>query len=201
MSSWYDLFDKHLEKLLGGLDREAALARYGWVADYARQAAQTLSPQALADSPPEAIYSALNALRLPKCQVRMTNLGRMNQAEEVVAGIRALLEKPGDFAAKCRAGKIPQAGTVTLTQILTLARPDRFALRNAPFTRALAKCIPLYTARALDELGYDEYLDVCRELANCAVARMKPLGLEEWARPLRFLLLFALLVCPNGLEE
>ena len=45
----------------------------------------------------------------------MTNLGRVNQASDVVDGIRALLAEPGDFAVKYRAGKIPQAGVVTLT--------------------------------------------------------------------------------------
>ncbi len=194
MPSWSDLFDRHMEKLLSGLDREAFLARYGWVGDYARKAGEILSPAALAAMPPEQIYAALDSLNVPKCQVRMTNLGRMNQAGEVVAGVAALLAKPGDFAEKYRAGKIPQAGKVALSQILCLARPHRFAVRNAPFTRALAKQVPFYNPKALDELGYEEFLDICRELARVVEARLKPLGLAEWAAEHRFLLLYALLV-------
>ena len=194
MKSWSDLFDRHLEGLLAGLDREGFLARYGWVADYAGKAGELLSPSSLAAMPPEKIYAALDSLNVPKCQVRMTNLGRANRADEVVAGVAALLAKPGDFAEKCRAGKIPQAGKVTLSQILCLARPQRFAIRNASFTRGLAKQAPYYSAKALDELGYEEFLDICRELARVAEARLKPIGLAEWAAEHRFLLLYALLI-------
>ncbi len=194
MANWSDPFTKHLERLLSGMDKDSVLARYGWVEEYARTAAEALSPASLASRPPHEIYGILDAIRLPKCQVRMTNLGRVNQASEVVEGIAALLKEPGDFAKKYRAGKIPQAGTVALSQILALARPDRFAVRNAPFTRALAKLIPFYTAKALDELGYEEYLDICRELVRAAVAHFKNFGLGEWAERHRFLLLYALLV-------
>jgi hypothetical protein len=194
MAGWSDLMMRHVDTLLDGMDRDAILARYGWVEEYAGRAGEALSPESLAGTPPEKIYRTLDSIRLPKVQVRMTNLGRMNQAEDVVAGIAALLSEPGDFARKYRAGKIPQAGVVALSQILTLARPDRFAIRNAPFTRALAKLIPLYTAKALDELGYEEYLDMCRELARVAVLAFKNRGLGEWAERYRFLLLYALLV-------
>lgn len=194
MASWTDLFDKYLTGLLAGLDRESFLDSYGWVEDYAERAGVILSKQNLEAMPPHEIYAALDSLNLPHVQVRMTNLGRMNAADAVVEGIRNLLEKPGDFAAKYRAGKIPQAGVVTMTQILTLARPDRFAIRNAPMTRALAKQVPLYTARALDELGYEEYLDICREMTRVAIEHAKPFGLADWALKYRFLLLYALLV-------
>lgn len=196
MAAWSDLFDRHLETLFSGLSREDILARYGWVEEYARMAEELLSPANLVDMPPHEIYNSLDAINVPKCQVRMTNLGRVNDAEEVIGGISALLSKPGDFAAKYRAGKIPQAGTVALSQILSLARPDRFAIRNTPFTRALARQVPLYTARALDELGYEEFLDICRELTRVVEARLKPLGLGEWALRYRFLLLYAILVVP-----
>ncbi len=194
MTAWSDLFATHLDTLLAGMDKEAILERYGWIAEFAEKASEALSPASLAERPPEQIYALLDSIRLPKCQVRMTNLGRMNQAQDVVDSIAALLKQPGDFAVKYRAGKIPQAGVVALSQILTLARPDRFAIRNAPFTKALAKQIPFYTAKALDELGYEEYLDMCRELARIAVAAMKQRGLGEWAERYRFLLLYALLV-------
>ena len=196
MPAWSDLFDRHLETLFAGFDREDILARYGWVEEYSRMATELLSPDNLADMPAHEIYSGLDAINVPKCQVRMTNLGRVNEAGQVVEGIAALLSKPGDFGAKYRAGKIPQAGTVALSQILTLARPDRFAIRNAPFTRALARQVPLYSARALDELGYEEFLDICRELTRVVEARLKPLGLGEWALRYRFLLLYAILVVP-----
>ncbi|MDR3077918.1 MAG: hypothetical protein LBV15_04040 [Planctomycetota bacterium] len=194
MSAWLDAFAGFLDRLLAGLDAGAFLTRYGWVEAHAKTAERLLSPDSLAAMPPEKIYAALDSLRAPGCQVRMTNLGRVNQAAEVVAGVAALLAKPGDFAEKCRAGKIPQAGTVTLSQILCLARPHRFAIRNAPFTRALAKQTPFYTARGLDELGYEEFLDLCRELSRAVENRLEPLGLKEWASRHRFLLLYALLL-------
>lgn len=193
MASWTDLFDKYLEKAFDGLDRESFMERYGWVGEYAARAAEVLSPENLSSMPPEKIYATLDSLALPHCQVRMTNLGRVNAADDVVEGIRNLLEKPGDFGAKYRAGKIPQAGMVTLTQILTLARPDRFAIRNAAMTRAVAKQVPFYSVRALDELGYEEYLDICRELTRVVEAHAKGFGLGEWALRYRFLLLYAVL--------
>ncbi|MCD8139657.1 MAG: hypothetical protein LUE17_07755 [Planctomycetaceae bacterium] len=196
MAAWADVFDTSVKNLLDGLDTEAIMARYGWVEEFSRRASELLSPATLATMPPHEIYAALDAINAPKCQVRMTNLGRVNDAGQVVEGITALLAKPGDFAAKYRAGKIPQAGTVTLSQILCLARPDRFAIRNTPFTRALAKQIPLYSAKALDELGYEEFLDICRELTRVMVARFTRAGLGEWASRYRFLLLYALLVVP-----
>lgn len=193
MPNWSDLFAREMEALLAGLSREAFLERFGWVEEYSRRAAELLSPENLASMPPAAIYAALDSLNVPKCQVRMTNLGRVNQAAEVTEAIARLLAKPGDFAEKYRAGKVPQAGVVTLTQILSLARPHRFIIRNAPFTRALAKVVPLYSVRALDELGYEEFLDICRELARPMQTLLKPLGLEAWAEQHRFLLLYALL--------
>lgn len=194
MASWSDLFDGHMKSLLNGLTREEFLAQYGWVEEYSQKAAEILSPGNLSSMPPHDIYAALDSLNVPACQVRMTNLGRMNDARQVVEGIAAMLAQPGDFAQKYRAGKIPQAGIVTLTQILCLAMPHRFAIRNAPFTRGLAKQIPFYSAKALDELGYEEYLDLCRELARVAEERLAPFGLREWAVNHRFLLLYALLV-------
>ena len=194
MAAWSDLFAKHLENEFAGLGRETFLQRYGWVEEASREAKRLLSPENLSSMPAQEIYAALDSLKLPKCQVRMTNLGRVNAAEEVLAGIAALLSQPGDFAKKYRAGKIPQAGVVTLSQILTLVQPQRFAIRNTPFTRALAKQIPLYTVRALDELGYEEYLDFCRELGRILEAAAKKLGLGAWAVEHRFLLLFAVLV-------
>jgi hypothetical protein len=196
MGAWSDLYDNYLTDLLGSLSKEDVLSRYGWVEEYADKASDLLSPRNLAAMPPHEIFAALDAINVPKCQVRMTNLGRVNDAESVIGGISALLSKPGDFAVKYRAGKVPQAGVVALSQILSLARPDRFAIRNAPFTRALAKQVPLYSARALDELGYEEFLDICRELTRVTEARLKSTGLGEWALKHRFLLLYALLVVP-----
>ncbi len=193
MANWSDLFAKHLAVILAPLSREAVLERYGWVGEYAEKARAILAPANLKTMPAQEIYAALDRLNVPLCQIRMTNLGRMNQAEEVVAALRRLLEEPGDFAVKYRAGKIPQAGVVTLSQILCLAQPMRFAIRNAPFTRALARQIPFYNAKALDELDYEAYLDVCRELARAAEEAVKPAGLKEWAERHRFLFLYALL--------
>jgi hypothetical protein len=194
MAAWSDLFARSLENEFAGLDAEAFLLRYGWVEEASREAKRLLSPANLSSMPAQEIYAALDSIKLPKCQIHMTNLGRVNAAEEVLLGISALLSQPGDFAKKYRAGKIPQAGVVTLSQLLTLVQPQRFAIRNAPFTRALAKQIPFYTARALDELGYEEYLDLCRELARILEATVKKLGPGAWAVEHRFLLLYAVLV-------
>jgi hypothetical protein len=194
MSGWGDLFAKHLRNEFTGLDADAFLRKYGWVESASREARRLLSPENLSAMPARDIYAALDAIKLPKCQVRMTNLGRVNDADGVVEGIRALLSQPGDFGTKYRAGKIPQAGVTTLSQILTLVQPQRFAIRNAPFTRALAQQIPLYTARALNELGYGEYLDFCRELSRVLESSVKHFGLAPWATDHRFLLLYAVLV-------
>lgn len=194
MPEWTALFDAHLRKLLDGLDRSGFLEQFGWVEEMSARALAALSPESLASTPPESIYATLDSINVPGCQVRMTNLGRVNQASDVIEGIQKLLSAPGDFAVKYRAGKIPQAGIVTLTQILSLARPHRFIIRNAAFTRALAKVVPLYSVRALGELGYEEFLDICRELAKVVEAELKTLGLADWAREYRFLLLYALLV-------
>lgn len=201
MPSWSDAFAAHLDTLLRDLDHDAFLARYGWVEEFSKRAQEALSPESLQSRPPEAIYAALDALRVPGCHIRMTNLGRVNQAEEVVLGIAALLRAPGDFAVKYRAGKIPQAGVVTLTEILSLTRPHRFIIRNAAFTKALARRIPFYSVKALDELGYEEFLDICRELAKVTEARLKELGLAAWAAEYRFLLLYALLAVKPGAKE
>ncbi len=193
MANWSDLFAKHIVSTLLPLPKEEILARYGWVQDYVDKARAILSAKNLAEMPAQEIYAALDRLKVPLCQIRMTNLGRVNQAEEVIDGIKRLLREPGDFAVKYRAGKIPQAGVVTLSQILSLVQPQRFAIRNTPFTRALAKQIPFYTAKALDELDYEAYLDLCRELARVAEEGLKPAGLKEWGERHRFLFLYALL--------
>ncbi len=193
MPEWTNLFDSHLRSLTSGLDRAGFLQRFGWVEEMSKKALSILSPESLASTPPENIYAALDSINVPGCQVRMTNLGRVNQAADVMEGIQKLLSAPGDFAVKYRAGKIPQAGIVTLTQILSLARPHRFIIRNAAVTKALAKVVPLYNVRALGELGYEDFLDICRELGKVVEAELKPLGLTEWAKEYRFLLLYALL--------
>lgn len=191
MADWAQEFRIHLEDSLAGLDKEGVLARYAWVEDLSRQAQECLAPENLANAKPEDIYKRLDGLRVPGCQVRMTNLGRMNQAEEVLQAVTRLLATPGDFTAKYRAGKIPQAGVVTLTEILSLARPHRFIIRNQLFTRALARMVPLYSVRSLGEMGYEEFLDLCRELARILIERLKPLDLAAWAEERRFLLLYA----------
>ncbi len=194
MPDWSSLFAAHLDSLFANDSAAAIRERYAWVDDYSARARDILSPASLDSRPPPEIYAALDSLNVPKCQIRMTNLGRMNQAEDVVHAIRELVSKPGDFAVKYKAGKIPQAGVVTLTQILCLVQPHRFAIRNAPFTKALAKQVPFYNARALDELDYESYLDICRELARVMEEKLKPFRLDEWARDHRFLLLYAILV-------
>lgn len=193
MDGWAGLLMRFLDGELSGLDAGQIRERYAWVDELADKAALTLSAEEFERMPPEEIYSRLDALNVPQCQIRMTNLGRMNQADTVFAAIKRMLSEPGDFKEKYRAGKIPQAGMTTLTQVLSVARPHRFAIRNAVMTRAIAKVTPFYTARAVDELGYEEYLDLCRELAKGMESWMDKAGLGEWARKRRFLLLYAIL--------
>ena len=78
---------------------------------------------------------------------------------------------------------------VTLTELLCVARPLRFICRNTLFTRALAKIIPLYSAKALEELPYAEFLDICREPLR--IMEQAPGVPGQWAKEYRYLLLYA----------
>jgi hypothetical protein len=60
-------------------------------------------------------------------------------------------------------------------------------------TRALAKVVPLYPRKALEELAYEDYLDICAELAKVLQEYLTPVGLGEWAKEHRYLLLYAML--------
>jgi len=142
---------------------------------------------------PPAVYARLRTLSVPRCPIRITNLGRENQAAGVADALLRLLETPGEFEEKYRAAKIPQAGVVTITEILCVAKPMRFVLRNTRFTKALAKVIPFYTPRGLDELAYEDFLTLCRELARVLETALAAVGLGDWARTHRFLLLYAVL--------
>lgn len=194
MTGWGDLYRGLLVRKLGAVpDGAAARERYAWVERLHGLARELLEPARLRELPAAEVYAGIKALAVPQCHIRPTNLGRENQASDVVEMLLKLLETPGDFAQKYRAAKVPQAGVVTITELLCLAKPQRFAIRNAAFTRAVAKAIPFYTRRAVEELVYEDFLDFCRELAKVQEAYFAAAGLGEWALAHRFLLLYAIL--------
>jgi hypothetical protein len=194
MANWTDDFNLMLRKKLGdNPSREELQNRYGWVGELHRQARELLEPEILREIPPQEIYSRLQSLSMPQCQIKMTNLGRMNDAEKIRDSIVTLITTKGNFAEKYRAAKFPQAGVVTITEILCIAKPMRFMLRNTAFTRGLAKVTPFYTKKALDELSYEELYDICFELAKVQQEFFRPVGLENWAKEHRFLLMYAIL--------
>jgi hypothetical protein len=191
---WSDDFLKFLQNRFGvEPKREEIETRFAWVGELHAQARELLAPENLRAIPPHEVYARLKALNVPHCPIRITNLGRVNEAEKVVESLLKLLETQGGFEEKYRAAKIGQTGVVTISEILCVYRPMRFVLRNTAFTKAAAKVVPLYTKRALDELPYNEFLDTCGELAKVTENYLQPTGLSDWARELRYLLLYAVL--------
>lgn len=194
MAEWLDLFCGELTRRFGEPPDPAAVrAGCGWVEEIHARAAALLEPASLREMPPEEAYARLKAIRLPGCRLSLVKLGKANEAPQVVESLVRLLETPGDLREKFRAAKIPQAGVVTVTQLLCAAKPHRFIVRNTALTRAVARVAPFYTRRALDEMRYEEFLDLCRALAGALEGRLAPAGLGEWARRHRFLLLYAVL--------
>lgn len=198
MATWGDAFRELLVRSLGARpEADPIRARFGWIEELHRRAAALLDPEVLPALSPRELYAGLSALHLPGSAIRVTNLGRENEAEGVKDALHRLLTDQGGFAEKFRAAKIPQAGVVTLSELLTLAKPHRFVCRNTAFTRALAKVIPVYSRRALEELPYDDFLDLCRSLCELLEAHLAPAGLAEWVRQYRYLLLYAILTEPR----
>jgi hypothetical protein len=196
---WSQILEDHLHSRFGeSPDRNLICEKYSWVSDIHAKARKILSPDRLSSQPPQEIYHSLAGLALPGVPFRLTRIGKANDAARIGEAVVKLLTEPGNFEQKYRAAKIPQTGVVTLTEILCLAKPGRFALRNTAFTRSLARVIPLYTAQALKELSYEDYLDYCRELARIQERYLAGAGLEDWAREHRFLLLYAILACKQG---
>lgn len=194
MPKWSDTFVGILEERFGANpSREDLLSEFAWVEELHRKAGENLSPEALENAEPHEIYSRLKELSLPKFPLRLTNLGRENQAGDVAEMVRRLLLTKGGYREKLGAAKVPQAGVVTLTGILCLCRPHRFLLRSTAFTRGAAKAIPLYGLRALNELSYEDFFDLCTELARVQTAYFSLAGLGKWAERLKFLLLYAIL--------
>lgn len=194
MAHWSDPIRRLVAERVGDPpDPERVRARWGWVEALHTQARAWLEPAVLAAMPAHEAYERIRALSVPGTKVKVTNLGRVNDAERVKAALLAMMTQPGDFRAKYRAAKIPQAGVVTITEVLCVAKPMRFVLRNTAFTRAMAKVVPLYSKKALDELPYEEFLDTCGELAKAVREMLTPIGMGDWARDHRFLLLYAIL--------
>ncbi len=192
MADWSDLFYNELAARFGvEVDAEAFARKFSWVREFHERAAAVLNPEFLQSMQPEDIYKELKSLTIPECPIRMTNLGRANSAAQVVDSLIKLLSVQGGFEEKYRAAKFPQAGLVTLTELLCVARPHRFICRNTAFTRALTRVVPFYSKKALDELGYEEFLDICTELVK---VMLNYLGSgSEWAVQVRYLLLYATL--------
>ena len=192
MADWSALFQSYLEDKFGKeVDIEEFCLRFSWVEEFYERAKKILDVEYLQSMPPQDIYKELKCLTIPQCPIRMTNLGRANSAEKVVSSLVKLLTAQGGFAEKYRAAKFPQAGLVTITEILCVARPHRFICRNTAFTRALAKVVPFYTKKALDELPYQEFLDICTELVKVL---LNYLGNRiEWADEVKYLLLYSTL--------
>lgn len=188
MADWRSLLARELTGRFGE-DLAGLQEPCSWVPQLAQNAVRLLEPAALRAMPPAEVYDRLRALGVPQCPIRIAHLGRVNDAERIVDALLKLLETPGGLMEKFRAAKFPQAGMVTLTELLCVARPLRFVCRNALFTRALAKIIPLYSARALEELPYEEFLDICRE--PCLVLEKAPGVPGQWAKEYRYLLLYA----------
>lgn len=192
MAEWSDLFRKELVTKFGEqVDAVDFMQRFSWVREFSVRAARILEPEYLKSMPPQDIYQELSMLTIPECPIRMTNLGRANSAEKVVDSLVKLLTVQGGFAEKYSAAKFPQAGLVTLTEILCICRPHRFICRNTAFTRALVRVVPFYSKKALDELEYSEFLDICTELTKVLLAYLQ--DRVDWAKSVRYLLLYATL--------
>lgn len=188
MSDWTALLKQELCNKLGD-NLQLIEEKCGWVPEIAEKAKVMLTPEFLSSISPEEVYNHIKELGISQCPIKLTNLGRVNDAQRVVDSLLKLLSTPGGLSEKYRAAKFPQAGIVTITELLCVARPLRFICRNTAFTREFAKIIPLYSKKALDELPYEEFLDLCREL--CKILEEAPGIAGEWAKKYRYLLLYA----------
>lgn len=192
MADWSALFEKYLEEKFGhDVDGEKFVQRFSWVLEFHEKAEEVLNTEYLGSMPAQDVYKELKSLTIPQCPIRVTNLGRANSAEKVVDSLLKLLNTQGGFEEKYRAAKFPQAGLVTITEILCVARPHRFICRNTAFTRALAGVVPFYTKKALDELPYPEFFDICSELVRILLKYLA--GKVHWAEKVRYLLLYSIL--------
>lgn len=192
MADWSALFEKYLEGKFGhDVDGEEFVQRFSWVLEFHEKAEEVLNTEYLCSMPAQDVYKELKSLTIPQCPIRVTNLGRANSAEKVVDSLLKLLNTQGGFEEKYRAAKFPQAGLVTITEILCVARPHRFICRNTAFTRALAGVVPFYTKKALDELPYPEFFDICSELVRILLKYLA--GKVHWAEKVRYLLLYSIL--------
>ncbi len=192
MAEWADLFKDELVCKYGErVDAPAFKQRFEWVLAFSERAKTVLAVEHLQSMAAPEVYKELKALTIPECPIRLTNLGRANSAQQVVEALVRLLATPGGFEAKYRAAKFPQAGVVTISEILCVSRPHRFICRNRAFSRALAQVVPFYSVKALEELGYSEFMDICSELVKVLLAYLEPE--ISWAAGVKYLLLYATL--------
>ncbi len=192
MADWADLYKNELTSKYGKtVNASEFTERFSWVLDFHDKASIVLNPEYLSSMPAPDIYKELKALTIPQCPIRMTNLGRANSADKVVDSLIKLLTTQGGFEEKYSAAKFPQAGMVTITEILCVARPHRFICRNTAFSKALTRVVPFYTKKALDELHYQEFLDICSELVKVLLDYLEPD--IKWAKNVKYLLLYSTL--------
>ena len=192
MADWADLFRNELVDRFGEkVDAAEFNERFSWVLKFYERAAEVLNPEYLQSMPAPEIYKELKVLTIPECPIRVTNLGRANSAQKVVDSLVKLLTTQGGFQEKYDAAKFPQAGLVTITEILCVCRPHRFICRNTALTKALTRVVPFYSKKALDELHYEEFFDICTELSIILVNYLEPE--ISWAKNVRYLLLYATL--------
>ncbi len=194
MKKWSDDFNCYLEKKLDVLDKNSLLDKFSWVEDVYNRANCLLSPKALNSISPNELYAGLVALSVPGFKIKVTNLGRENNVERIRESLITLITEQGDFEQKYRASKFPQAGRVTVSELLGITKPIRFYFKNAAFTRGLAQVVPFYTKKAIDELSYDDLYDICNELSRIMIEFFTNKGCGDFARKYKFLLLYALLV-------
>jgi len=192
MGNWNDDFQNYFAGNIP-TDKCQILEQFAWVETLHQKAVLILDPTRMEEMDPTEIYHEIEELSVPECAIRVTNLGRMNQAADVVESLIRLMKTQGGFDAKYRAAKIPQAGVVTVSELLCLAKPHRFFIRNTAFTKALAKVVPFYSKRGLDELAYNDLLDIVKQLTLVQEKWFADSELGEWAKKLRYLLLYAVL--------
>lgn len=193
MAEWGGLIKESLEERFSSLSNDEILENFSWVVEVNQSANKFLTVDALDELSPGELYENLSRLSIPGCKLRITNLGKANDAERIKESLIKLLSIQGGFEEKFRGSKFPQAGIVTVSEILCILKPHRFFIRNTAFINGLAKVVPFYGKRALSELSYNDLYDICNELAKVMGQFFSGKGLHDFATRYKFLLLYAVL--------
>ncbi|MHC4870336.1 MAG: hypothetical protein ACYTFY_00660 [Planctomycetota bacterium] len=193
MSEWSGIFKQYLNKKFAEKNSEYILSDYSWIKDIHEKAIALFNSEKLASIEPAELYKSLSELSIPQCRIKVVNLGKANDAARIIASLKALFSIQGDFEKKFKESKFPQAGIVTVSEILCVTKPIRFFIRNTAFTKGLAEVVPFYSAKAVRELSYNDLFDICNELAKVMIGFFNEKGLAEFAAEYKFLLLYAVL--------